>query len=189
MKVGETVLGTGWPDQYSGLMGTSVSIGSEGDPMGIAMLLKEHNIQLFDSVRDTSCACTLVYPISSTCNICRYMFLLRALTFLTSSRSGMSRLHVRMAGFGSRASMATRGPIPPGVGRMLADELLLSRKLGFLLAATLTAFSRNSCCLLAYASPSVLSGRGGSMGRNVKWASARGFSLKNDGRFTVTLTK
>ena len=71
MKLGDTVLGTGFPDQYSALMGTSVSTGSSGDPIGIAILLKEHNIQLFDSVRDTSCARTLVYPISSIWSICR----------------------------------------------------------------------------------------------------------------------
>ena len=50
----------GFPDQYSGLIGTSVSIGSVGEPSGIAILLKEQRIQLFDSVRAASCARTFV---------------------------------------------------------------------------------------------------------------------------------
>ena len=159
--------------------------------MGMAMLLKEHRIQLFDSVRDTSCARTLVYPISSIWSICRYMFFVRALTFFTSSLSGKSWLLVRMAGLGNRASMAIRGGTLPvvGDGGALPVEFFLSKKLIRLPAATLGAFSRNSCCRLAYASPSVLSGLGGSIGRKLKFAIALGFSLKNCGLFTVTLTK
>jgi len=105
----------------------------------------------------------------------------------------MSWLHVRMAGFGRRASMEMRGGTLPGVGigdwGMLFEELLRSNRPGFLLDATLSAFSMNWCCRRAYASPSVFSGRGGSIGSSVKIAMALGFSLKNCGLFTVTLTK
>ena len=119
------------------------------------------------------------------------MFFVRALTFFTSSLSGKSWLLVRMAGLGNRASMAIRGGTLPvvGDGGALPVELFLSKKLIRLPAATLGAFSRNSCCRLAYASPSVLSGLGGSIGRKLKFAIALGFSLKNCGLFTVTLTK
>ena len=107
------------------------------------------------------------------------------------SRSGRSWLAVRMAGFGSRASSTTRGGGPEDVGDDGTPnaELFLSNKPGFFPAAALGALSRNWCCLLAYASPSVLSVRGGSMGNSVKFATALGFSLNNDGLFTVTLTK
>jgi hypothetical protein len=96
------------------------------------------------------------------------MFFVRALAFLTSNRNGKSRLLVRIAGLGNRASIATRGCMLPAVdvGGILIVELFLSKNPGFLPAATLGAFSRNSCCLLAYASPSEFTGRGGSMGRN-----------------------
>lgn len=131
--------------------------------------------------------------MSSICSICRYTFFVRSLIFLSRSRNGISWLHVRIAGFGSRASIDTRGGTLPlgtvGDGGMLVDELFLSNRPGFLPAATLGAFSINWCCRLAYASPSVFSGRGGSIGRSVKIAIALGFSLKNCGRFTVTLTK
>lgn len=87
--------------------------------------------------------------------------------------------------------MDTRGgTFPPVVGDGgTLVELFLSKRPGFLPAATLGAFSMNWCCLLAYASPSDLSTRGGSIGRSVKLAVALGFSLKNCGLFTVTLTK
>jgi hypothetical protein len=96
------------------------------------------------------------------------MFFVRGLAFRTSKRKGRSWLLVRIAGFGNRASIATRGCTLPaiGVGGILVVELFRSKKPGFLLAATLGAFSRNSCCLRAYASPSDCSGLGGSIGRN-----------------------
>jgi hypothetical protein len=118
------------------------------------------------------------------------MFLVRPLMFLIRSLMGMSWLLVSIAGLGRRASIVTRGGTPDDVGDggRLDDELILPKKLDFLPAAKLGAFSRNWCCLRAYASPSAFSVRGGSMGRNVKFAMALGFSLKNDGRLTVTFT-
>lgn len=57
----------------------------------------------------------------------------------------MSLLLVRIAGLGSRASMATRGEAPPVAGDegMLGVENFRSKKPGFLPAATLAAFSKN----------------------------------------------
>lgn len=106
------------------------------------------------------------------------------------SRKGRSWLLVRIAGLGSRASIAMRGGGPEDVGDDgTLVELFLSKKPGLLPAATLGALSTNWCCLLAYASPSVPPGRGGSIGNSVKFATALGFSLNSDGLFTVTFTK
>jgi hypothetical protein len=73
------------------------------------------------------------------------MFFVRGLIFFISSRNGRSWLLVRMAGFGSRASKATRGGGPDDVGDegTLMVELFLSNKPGFFPAATLGAFSKN----------------------------------------------
>jgi hypothetical protein len=75
------------------------------------------------------------------------MFFVRGLAFRTRRRKGRSWLLVRIAGFGNRASMATRGCSVPavGVGGILIVELFRSKKPGFLPAETLGAFSRNSC--------------------------------------------
>lgn len=72
--------------------------------------------------------------------------MLRSLTFFSSNRNGMSWLHVRTAGFGSRASMEMRGGTLPGTvgdGGILVVELFLSNRPGFLPAATFGAFSIN----------------------------------------------
>lgn len=103
---------------------------------------------------------------------------------------GRSWLAVRIAGFGKRPSSVMRGGGPVDVGDvgMLVDELILSKRPGFFPAAAPGACSRNWCCLLAYASPSCFSGRGGSIGSKVKYAIALGFSLNSDGLLTVTFT-
>jgi hypothetical protein len=110
--------------------------------------------------------------------------------FFIRTLNGRSWLAVRIAGFGKRPSRIMRGGGPVDVGDVgaIVDELILSKRPGFFPAAALGACSRNWCCLLAYASPSCLSGLGGSIGSKVKYAIALGFSLNSDGLLTVTFT-
>lgn len=103
-KDGATVFGKGRPAQSSFESSVSVPASSAGAPMAHSMLLTLVMTQLWVSVLTASSARTLVYPISSICRVWRYSGSTLALSCLIIILSGSASPHVRIAGFGRRAS-------------------------------------------------------------------------------------
>lgn len=108
-KLGATELGKGTLFHMLESMFHSVPAGSPPLPRGMPMLLRLIITQLPLSVRLRSWARICVYPISSICSICRNMVSNDSDTLLTSTRSGIGSLQVRIDGFGSLISAETRG--------------------------------------------------------------------------------
>lgn len=212
-KVGATVLGSGMLRQRWSSRRVSVLMGSVGFPvkqstfagrylrggddgcdipMGTFILLLLMMIQLCVSVRKTSCARTLVRPMSEICKESRCRASSCSFSFFTISRNGMSLLHVRIAGSGSLASTLTDGAlfIVGLVGELGVLLLFLEENNSFIFPfiSPPPGTAMNACLCRAYTSDPVDAGRGGSMGKKLNGVYARGFSLKNDCRFTVTLT-
>lgn len=105
----------------------------------------------------------------------------------------MSLLQVRIAGSGSLASTLTEGAlfIVGLVGELGVLVLLFfdeNNSFIFPFISPPPGTAMNACRCRAYTSDPVDAGLGGSMGKKLNGVYARGFSLKNDCRFTVTLT-